>query len=307
MDSEEVLRHGSLFSGIGGFDLAATWMGWRNVFYCEKDRFCRRILNYYWPEAKAYGDIKKFDATIYRGAIDVVSGGFPCQPFSAAGRRQGTADDRYLWPEMLRVIGEVQPGWVVGENVLGLLNWRRGMAFEKVQTDLEASGYEVRPFILPAAGVGAPHLRYRIWFVAYARRESGHRRQSAEAERLDHRTDARWEETPNFIGGLCPEESFADTDSHQRFERWLHQAKSKETTGFFGACNAWDPWNSWQNVPTQPPICGRNDGVSARLDGVTFSEWRRRSIAGYGNAIVPQVALEIFRAIEESNRHCSKI
>src|ERR1700744_4734139 len=101
------MRHGSLFSGIGGFDLAASWMGWENVFQCEKDVFCRRVLNFYWPKAVCYEDIRAFDATGYRGAIDILSGGFPCQPFSTAGRRKGTEDDRYLWPEMLRVIREV--------------------------------------------------------------------------------------------------------------------------------------------------------------------------------------------------------
>jgi DNA (cytosine-5)-methyltransferase 1 len=94
------MRHGSLFSGIGGFDLAATWMGWENVFQCEKDAFCQRILKFYWPGAKLYGDVKEFDAVVYRGNIDVLSGGFPCQPFSVAGKRKGTSDDRHLWPEM---------------------------------------------------------------------------------------------------------------------------------------------------------------------------------------------------------------
>src|SRR5580692_2225513 len=162
------MRHGSLFSGIGGFDLAAEWMGWENVFQCENEEFCQRVLRFYWPNAKLYGDVRKFDATVFRGAIDVLSGGFPCQPFSVAGKRKGTDEDRYLWPEMCRIINEVRPRWVVGENVLGLLNWRRGMVFEQVQADLEASGYEVWPYILPAAGIGAPHKRDRIWILAHA-------------------------------------------------------------------------------------------------------------------------------------------
>ena len=130
-----MMRHGSLFSGIGGFDLAAEWMGWENVFQCEKEEFCQRVLRFYWPKARLYGDVRKFDATIFRGTIDVLSGGFPCQPFSVAGKRRGTSDDRYLWPEMCRIINEVRPHWVVGENVLGLLNWGRGMVFEQVQVD----------------------------------------------------------------------------------------------------------------------------------------------------------------------------
>lgn len=119
------MRHGSLFSGGGGFDLAAEKMGWKNIFHCEKDMFCQTILQHYWPDAATYEDIGDFDATPYKGRIDIITGGFPCQPFSAAGKRAGTADDRYLWPAMYRVIREVKPRWVVCENVYGLLNWTR--------------------------------------------------------------------------------------------------------------------------------------------------------------------------------------
>lgn len=131
------MRHGSLFSGIGGFDLAAEWMGWENVFHCELNPFGRRILNYYWPESESYEDITKTDFSKYRGTIDILTGGFPCQPYSTAGKRLGKEDDRHLWPEMLRVIEEIQPRWVIGENVYGLLNWNNGMVFEDVQIDLE--------------------------------------------------------------------------------------------------------------------------------------------------------------------------
>lgn len=162
------MRHGSLFTGIGGFDLAAEWMGWENVFQVEIDDFCQKVLTKNFPNVERYKDIKEFDGTKYRGAVDIISGGFPCQPFSQAGKRKGTADNRYLWPEMLRIIGEVQPGWVVGENVRGLTNWNGGLVFDQVQADLEAEGYEVLPFLLPACAVNAPHRRDRIWFVAYS-------------------------------------------------------------------------------------------------------------------------------------------
>lgn len=163
------MRHGSLFSGIGGFDLAAQWMGWQNIFHCEINAFCQKVLKYYWPKAISYHDIKLTDFTIFRGAIDIITGGFPCQPYSAAGKRLGKDDQRHLWPEMLRAIREIRPQWVVGENVYGLLNWNGGLVFDEVQADLEAAGYEVIPYILPACGAGAPHRRDRIWFVAYAR------------------------------------------------------------------------------------------------------------------------------------------
>lgn len=163
------MTHASLFSGIGGFDLAAEWMGWQNVFNCEIDPFCRKVLAYHFPDAKQYENIKTTDFTIHRGHIDVLTGGFPCQPFSLAGKRKGANDDRYLWPEMLRAIREIQPRWVVGENVLGIVNWSDGMVFEQVQADLEAAGYEVQPFLIPACAVDAPHRRDRVWFVAHRR------------------------------------------------------------------------------------------------------------------------------------------
>lgn len=160
--------HASLFSGIGGFDLAAEWVGMTNVFSCEFDPFCQQVLKYHFPHATQYADIKTTDFTSQRGCIDVLTGGFPCQPFSMAGKRKGTGDDRYLWPEMLRAIREIRPRWVVGENVLGIVNWSDGMVFEQVCADLEAEGYEVQPYVLPACGVNAPHQRYRTWFVAHA-------------------------------------------------------------------------------------------------------------------------------------------
>jgi DNA (cytosine-5)-methyltransferase 1 len=161
------MKHGSLFSGIGGFDLAAEWAGWENMFHCEWNLFGQKVLKHYWPNAATYEDITKTDFTIWRGRIDILTGGFPCQPYSAAGKRLGKEDERHLWPEMLRTIREIQPRWVVGENVLGLVNWNGGLVFEEVQADLEAEGYEVQPFILPAASVNAPHKRDRVWFVAY--------------------------------------------------------------------------------------------------------------------------------------------
>jgi len=162
------MNHGSLFSGIGGFDLAAEWMGWNNVFHCEWNPFGQKVLKHYWPEAESFNDITKTDFTKYANKIDILTGGFPCQPYSSAGKRKGKEDERHLWPEMLRAIREIRPRWVVGENVLGLVNWSGGLVFHEVQADLEAQGYEVFPFLLPAAAVNAPHRRDRIFFVAYA-------------------------------------------------------------------------------------------------------------------------------------------
>ena len=162
------MTHGSLFSGIGGFDLAAEWMGWENKFHCEWNEFGQRILKYYWPEAKLFTDITKSNFTNYANEIDVLTGGFPCQPYSAAGKRLGKEDERHLWPEMLRAIREISPRYVVGENVRGLTNWNGGMVFDEVCADLENLQYQVAPFIIPASAVNAPHQRERVWFVAYS-------------------------------------------------------------------------------------------------------------------------------------------
>ena len=116
------MTHGSLFSGIGGFDLAAEWAGFTNLFNCEWEEFPRKVLKHHFPNAEQFGDIKQFNATAYSGRLDILSGGFPCQPFSVAGKRKGSEDERHLWPEMLRVIRACEPRWIVGENVRGLVS-----------------------------------------------------------------------------------------------------------------------------------------------------------------------------------------
>lgn len=294
-----MMRHGSLFSGIGGFDLAATRMGWDNVFQCEKEDFCQRILRFYWPKARLYADVRAFDAKDYRGTIDVLSGGFPCQPFSVAGKRKGSADDRYLWPEMCRIINEVRPRWVVGENVLGLLNWRRGLVFEQVLADLEAAGYEVWPYILPAAGIGGPHLRQRIFVVARTRgnRCGG----NSSITDGDDREIKKGLEAGNDIDKLSSDGSTADS-YRIGWQSWLSGwfGRVFETTVSFawGFPSRGTATMDWERFPVESPFCTGDDGISTRLDGITFSAWRYQSLRGGGNAIVPGVALRIFQTIE---------
>jgi DNA (cytosine-5)-methyltransferase 1 len=316
------MKHGSLFSGIGGFDLAAEWMGWENVFHCEWNEFGQKVLHHYWPQAIQYNDITKTDFTIHRGAIDILTGGFPCQPYSAAGKRLGKDDERHLWPEMLRAIREIQPRWVVGENVRGLTNWNGGLVFDEVQSDLEALGYEVLPFLLPACAKDAPHRRDRIWFVAYradARVEDlrGQKEQANEFEAAPHSTsDGLHDESTernNTVGAdnkqprtqrVSPVKGFgnertttyADSANNKtRTQREILGQQDREKTSRYS--NVERP-NQWQNFPTQPPICGGNDGLPSELDGITFPKWRNESIKAYGNAVVPQVVYEIFKAIE---------
>jgi DNA (cytosine-5)-methyltransferase 1 len=297
------MRHGSLFSGIGGFDLASEWMGWENVFHCEWNEFGQKVLKYYWPKAITYNDITKTDFTIHRGTIDILTGGFPCQPYSSAGKRLGKEDSRHLWPEMLRTIREIQPTWVVGENVRGLTNWNGGLVFDEVQADLENEGYEVTPFLLPACAVNAPHRRDRIWFVAYSSSASQGAKELRQIRRENEEISREGSQTiynatrPNGIKGTT-------TNSNSIRQEWRNNKTNAKTSirNFSSKSYARDnKWNSWKNFPTVSPICNGNDGLSERLDGITFSKWRQESIKAGGNAIVPQVVYQIFKAIQQYN------
>lgn len=164
------MKHIGLFEGIGGFSLAARWMGWETIAWCEWNEYCQKILKQHFKEAQGHGDITQTDFTIYRGKCNILTGGFPCQPYSLAGQRKGKEDERHLWPEMLRAIREIQPEWVVGENVPGLLNWNGGMVLHEIKTDLENEGFEVfPPLVLPACAVDADHRRDRVWIVAHTK------------------------------------------------------------------------------------------------------------------------------------------
>ena len=246
------MTHASLFSGIGGFDLAAEWMGWENLFHCEWNPFGQRVLKHHFPNSISYNDITKTDFSIHRGQVDILTGGFPCQPYSSAGKRLGKADERHLFPHMLRCIKEVKPRWIIGENVRGLVNWNEGLVFQEVYDDLEREGYEVQSFLIPAASVNAPHQRYRIWFVAYSNSTRVHEQ---------HITSESNEKTK--LSRL-----FIEKGDFSRF-------------------------------PSKSSICGGDDGLPTELDGITFSKWKNQSIKAYGNAIVPQVAHQIFKAINE--------
>ena len=163
------MNHLDLFSGIGGFSLALEKVGFKTVGFCEVDPYCRLLLQKHWKGVTIHNDIKKLEAKDIKEPIDILTGGFPCQPYSVAGKQKGTDDNRYLWPDMFRVIKEVKPTFIIAENVRGIVNIQDGMVFETVCSDLESEGFEIQPFIIPAAGVGAPHKRERVWIVGYSK------------------------------------------------------------------------------------------------------------------------------------------
>lgn len=277
------MTHGSSFSGIGGFDLAAEWVGWQNLFNCEIDPFCQTVLKHHFPNAEQFTDIRTADFARYKGRIDVFTGGFPCQPFSTAGKQKGTEDDRYLWPAMLDAVRVVRPRWVVGENVYGIVSWSDGLVFEQVCADLEAEGYEVQPYVLPACGVGAPHQRYRTWFVAH--------RADAGIEDVRERKDEI------LSGGVASYSESAGLSPCQARQEQEQPRRRNERVGI-------PP--DWSNFPTQSPVRRGDDGLSDWLDfdavfeGIptprrakAYNRWREQAIKAYGNAVVPQVVLQM--------------
>jgi DNA (cytosine-5)-methyltransferase 1 len=278
-------------------------MGWENVFHCEWMEFPRKVLDYYWPNADSHIDICKTDFKKYEGTIDIITGGFPCQPFSTAGKRKGTDDERYLWGEMLRAIQEIKPKFVIAENVYGITNIDGGLVFEQVCLDLEAEGYEVQPFIIPAASKNAPHRRDRVWFIAYANGNDG-RSTNRKSGCEESKTNRKGEQSFYFRTWTTSNEGNAINSNSKRFKRGL----STEFIGQFSNKTNKPKVNilsngtrgrnlSFTSFPTQSPICGGDDGFPPKLDGITFSKWRAESIKGYGNAIVPQVAFELFQQL----------
>lgn len=348
------MNHLGLFEGIGGFSLPARWMGWKTTGWVEINSFCQKVLKYHFPEAQGFSDIKKFSYAIYKSilrnrgikdrSIDIITGGFPCQPYSSAGLRKGTDDPRHLWPNTLETIRQFKPTWVVGENVRGITNWSGGLVFEQVQVDLEAIGYEVQAFVLPACSVGAPHRRDRVWFVAYrpnTRVESVRRKRKDSVYEPGITTDPmpaqrerqiRGVESKFVAGGKCFD-SYTYCQGLQigiqpqwpSIQRPTESSKGCKPCGVYATGGEWvfaysdcfrriqgdsKPGSrqpakeipNWGQFPTQSPIRWRNDGISSRLVGITFPRHRRESIQAYGNAIVPQVAFQIFKAINEHER-----
>lgn len=301
-----MIRHYDLFAGIGGFSLALD-----NVFgkentkhiFVERDEFCQLVLKKHWPEAEYWSDINEFvanakhirksraekirkdsgiqpeseakeelsfnesegDDSLWQKETGwqptILTGGFPCQPFSQAGRRKGTDDDRYLWPAMFESIKLIRPDWIVAENVAGLITWNEGMVLEQVCSDLESEGYEVQPFIIPACAVNAPHRRDRIWIIAHAKHNGCY---GAKDRKSDNEGTYYYKERQN---------KFCESEG----------ANSLRTEA--------PDWNqNWFEIATS--FCRMDARISRKLD-------RNPRLKALGNAIVPQVAEEIFKAIRQ--------
>jgi DNA (cytosine-5)-methyltransferase 1 len=297
------MRHLDLFSGIGGFSLAAKWVWgeeYENVGFCDNNEFCQAILRKNFINPKIYNDIRNLDGNKIKN-LDLLTGGFPCQPFSFAGKRRGNADDRYLWPEMLRVIRETRPRWIVGENVAGIIN----LALDQVLSDLENEGYTIKAFVIPAAAVEAPHRRDRVWIVGHddsdARGKRGNRRGIYKDSRFQKRIllspiekDRRSTRGSSGADHPAPSRNPADAQS-PRQSSWAYGPRKIQ---FWRGGARYD----WLEVATS--LCGVDDGIPARLDGrkLTAKQHRIERIKGLGNAIVPQIAAEVMKAIQSADR-----
>lgn len=266
-----------MFSGIGGFALAAKLAGFRTVAFCEKEEYWQRWLPRCWPGVPIEPDIFGVNGAGYRG-VDLLTGGFPCQPFSQAGQRRGAKDDRHLWPEMLRVIKEARPTWVIGENVIGFV----GMGLDALLSDLEGEGYSCRPFIIPAVGVGAQQYRYRVWIVAH---RDGKRKLQSKGVQQNQRgrignqdfnvsnpNGERWNASAVFGG------KFAESGC-EKSEEW-NRERAKLIKPF-------PPAGEPLEALLTPETCGAPYGLPDGMD----------RIKGLGNAIVPQVAYQILKPI----------
>jgi DNA (cytosine-5)-methyltransferase 1 len=257
------MTHGSLFSGIGGFDLAAEWMGWENAFHCEVNEFGRYILNYYWPESKLYEDVTTADFTQYRNKLNVLSGGFPCQDNSKANqsisRKSGLSGERTgLAFHMLRAVDEIGPQAVVAENVGDFLTVNGGKDFRTILGELASMGYNAEWRICRSSDVGAPHERQRLYIVAYA-----------DCIRLQ---------------------------KGQTFFSYVHETSSQITWMPTGTPIQTFRGGAWSSEPPFPCV---DDGFSLAMAGFTASQWRKEQIKAYGNAVSPQIPYYIFKAINE--------
>ncbi len=306
------MKHLSLFSGIGGIDLAAEMAGFIAIGQVEIDDYCNRVLSYRWPDVPRWRDVKDVTAETFEkrtgiqpGSLALLSGGFPCQPFSCAGKRRGREDERYLWGEMLRVICELRPRWVLAENVRGLLSIDAGRTFGRILADLAENGYRVGWLCYGAGDIGAPHKRERVFIVAHA--ASMERQAGAEVEGVlrkvfidqrKHDNADRPSKTRNMAYPTCGKSRQPETG-----DGWEGAGRGSESMAHAG------------QGPAQPGMGGMFDGLSAGLAGHRWPggpgeqhEWepprivtgvkdRVNKLKALGNAVVPAQVYPILRAI----------
>ena len=285
-----------LFSGIGGFSYAAEQFGIKTIGFVEKDEFCQKVLKKHWKNVPIESDIRNVKGDNY-GTATIVSGGFPCQPFSVAGKRKGQDDDRYLWDETIRVVAECKPRWFIGENVDGLVNIQEGMVLRQVQDDLEKEGFQVQCLVIPASGVGAWHQRKRIWIIGHNVSDSnsgellgcistsrlcGEKLKGLDSNEEKDRNEV-WGETERCGEQVADRGNVSDSDK----QRTQIQIKGKQPGIKVPGSTEQKSW--WQ---TQSELCGVPNGVSYELHSD-----RTNRIKALGNSIVPQIAEQLFKSI----------
>ncbi|WP_121605407.1 DNA cytosine methyltransferase [Virgibacillus sp. Bac332] len=291
-----------LFAGIGGISLAAEWAGIETMAFCEREPFCQKVLSKHWPDVPIFDDVKTLNKQLLEergigvGTIDIISGGFPCQPYSIAGKRKGTEDDRDLWPEMFRIIEEIKPSWVVGENVANFVN----MELDRTLSDLESIGYETQSFVIPACAVDAKHERKRTFIVAYSNNrrcnngvsnreerqiQNNKKWNAKESESKRERWVSRIREIDKVL--LCNSDSKPKLQTNQTFNQIGERWNTRKSIARFN----WGESSRSYWEKNKSPVCGMDDGLSSKLD-------ESRLIA-LGNAVVPQQIYPIFKAIVE--------
>ncbi len=272
MNGRATRTHIDLFSGIGGFALACRWAGIETIAFCEIEPYAQRVLRKNFPGIRIFEDVRQFPATEFREPF-LLTGGYPCQPFSQAGKRRGAEDDRHLWPSMFGIIRTSRPTWILAENVAGHVT----LGLDEVLADLEGEDYAVQPIIVPACAVDAPHRRDRVWVIANAENKRGCRKN--EYEKCFKQDREEW-----FQGQPRRDSSLKfvpDSNNARRVEQWRSESIQSELVT--AECG-----NRWS---AEPNIRRVAHGIPKRVD----------RLRGLGNAIVPQVAYEIIKAMIEAD------
>jgi DNA (cytosine-5)-methyltransferase 1 len=285
--------HIDLFSGIGGFALACRWAGIETIAFCEIEKYAQRVLRKNFPGIRIFEDVRQFPATEFREPF-LLTGGYPCQPFSQAGKRRGAEDDRHLWPSMFGIIRTSRPTWVLAENVAGHVT----LGLDEVLADLEGEDYAVQPIIVPACAVDASHRRDRVWILGNSQRDSegcayGSESGRSKRERKDENIIER-DEVGRDSGNASCEIAFADSmrEGLQRYGESHESSKSCEAREFNeSSCKIRDFTRNENNWCAEPDVGRVAHGIPRRVD----------RLRGLGNAIVPQVAYEIIKAMIEAD------